>query len=126
MDKIIDISGKKVGFRATALTPRLYRHKMQRDIIQDFNRLQKAFAKAAKINGDMSEEELRESQLSVLDLEIFENIAFVMARQYDSTAPDSPEEWLEQFEMFSIYEIMPELIDLWNLNNKTTAKPKKK
>ena len=49
-----------------------------------------------------------------------------MARQYDSTAPDSPEEWLEQFEMFSIYEIMPELIDLWNLNNKTTAKPKKK
>lgn len=126
MDKIIDISGKKVGFRATALTPRLYRHKMQRDIIQDFNRLQKAFAKAAKINGDMSEEELRESQLSVLDLEIFENIAFVMARQYDSTVPDSPEEWLEQFEMFSIYEIMPELIDLWNLNNKTTAKPKKK
>ncbi len=126
MDKIIDISGKKVGFRATALTPRLYRHKMQRDIIQDFNRLQKAFAKAAKINGDMSEEELRESQLSVLDLEIFENIAFVMARQYDPTAPDSPEEWLEQFEMFSVYEIMPELIDLWNLNNKTTAKPKKK
>lgn len=126
MDKIIDISGKKVGFRATALTPRLYRHKMQRDIIQDFNRLQKAFAKAAKINGDMSEEELRESQLSVLDLEIFENIAFVMARQYDPTVPDSPEEWLEQFEMFSVYEIMPELIDLWNLNNKTTAKPKKK
>ena len=126
MDKIIDISGKKVGFRATALTPRLYRHKMQRDIIQDFNRLQKAFAKAAKINGDMSEEELRESQLSVLDLEIFENIAFVMARQYDPTAPDIPEEWLEQFEMFSVYEIMPELIDLWNLNNKTTAKPKKK
>ena len=126
MDKIIDISGKKVGFRATALTPRLYRHKMQRDIIQDFNRLQKAFAKAAKINGDMSDEELRESQLSVLDLEIFENIAFVMARQYDPTVPDSPEEWLEQFEMFSVYEIMPELIDLWNLNNKTTAKPKKK
>lgn len=126
MDKIIDISGKKVGFRATALTPRLYRHKMQRDIIQDFNRLKKAFAKAAKINGDMSEEELRESQLSVLDLEIFENIAFLMAKQYDPTVADSPEEWLEQFEMFSIYEIMPELIDLWNLNNKTTAKPKKK
>lgn len=126
MDKLIPIAGQKVGFRATALTPRLYRHRMQRDIIQDFNRLQKSFSKAAKISPDMSEEELKEAQLSVMDLEIFENIAFIMARQYDNSIPDSPEEWLEQFDMFSIYEIMPELLELWNLNQKTTAKPKKK
>ena len=47
MDKVLIISGKEVGLRATALTPRLYRHKIGRDIIQDMAKLQKAFAKAS-------------------------------------------------------------------------------
>ena len=29
MDKVVKIDGKEVGFRATALTPRLYRHKSE-------------------------------------------------------------------------------------------------
>ena len=41
MEKIIKIDGKDVGFRATALTPRLYRHRMGRDIIQDLNKPEK-------------------------------------------------------------------------------------
>ena len=43
MDKVIQIDGKEVGFRATALTPRFYRHKIGRDIMQDMNQLQKSF-----------------------------------------------------------------------------------
>ena len=39
MDKIILIDGKEVGFRASALTPRLYRHKIGRDMIRDLNQL---------------------------------------------------------------------------------------
>ena len=41
MEKRIQIDGKEVGFRASALTPRLYRHKIGRDMIQDLNKLQK-------------------------------------------------------------------------------------
>lgn len=125
MDKVLMISGKEVGLRATALTPRLYRHKIGRDIIQDMSQLQKAFAKAAQISKDATDEEREAAQLSVMDLEIFENVAFIMARQYDQNIPDTVEAWLDEFDTFSIYEIFPVILDLWNLNNKTTAKPKK-
>ena len=138
MDKVIKIDGKEVGFRATALTPRLYRHKMQRDIVQDFSELERSFKKALKAKGLTEpgknataeekaayEEQLREAQLSATDLEIFENVTFVMARQYDSTIPDSVEEWLEDFNFFSIYEVLPEILTLWHLNNATTANAKK-
>ncbi len=125
MDKVLMISGKEVGLRATALTPRLYRHKIGRDIIQDMSQLQKAFAKAAQISKDATDEEREAAQLSVMDLEIFENVAFIMARQYDQNIPDTVEAWLDEFDTFSIYEIFPVILELWNLNNKTTAKPKK-
>ena len=125
MDKVLIISGKEVGLRATALTPRLYRHKIGRDIIQDMSQLQKAFAKAAQISKDATDEEREAAQLSVMDLEIFENVAFIMARQYDQNIPDTVEAWLDEFDTFSIYEIFPVIMELWNINNKTTAKPKK-
>lgn len=125
MDKVLTISGKEVGLRATALTPRLYRHKIGRDIIQDMSQLQKAFTKAAQISKDATDEEREAAQLSVMDLEIFENVAFIMARQYDQNIPDTVEAWLDEFDTFSIYEIFPVILELWNLNNKTTAKPKK-
>ena len=125
MDKVLTISGKEVGLRATALTPRLYRHKIGRDIIQDMSQLQKAFAKAAQMPKDVTDEEREAAQLSVMDLEIFENVAFIMARQYDQNISDTVEAWLDEFDTFSIYEIFPVILELWNLNNKTTAKPKK-
>ena len=125
MDKVLNIAGKEVGLRATALTPRLYRHKIGRDIIQDMSQLQKAFAKAAQISKDATDEEREAAQLSVMDLEIFENVAFIMARQYDQNIPDTVEAWLDEFDTFSIYEIFPVILELWNLNNRTTAKPKK-
>lgn len=30
-------------------------------------------------------------------------------------------EWFDQFNTFSIYQILPELIDLWGMNIKTTV-----
>lgn len=126
MDRVITIGNKEVGFRATALTPRLYRHKIGRDIIQDFSRLEKAYRKAAALPETATEEERREAQLSAFDLEIFENAAYIMARQYDPTIPDLPDEWLDGFETFSIYEILPHILELWAINVATTAKPKKK
>ena len=48
MTKVLTIGGKEVGFRASALVPRLYRHKMGRDIVRDLNTLRKSFDKALK------------------------------------------------------------------------------
>ena len=126
MDKIITIDGRDVGFRATALTPRLYRHKIGRDIIQDLNSLRKAYAKAAALPADATEEEKKEAQLPVLDLEIFENAAWVMARQYDANVPGTPEEWLDGFETFSIYQVFPVIQEMWEANIRTKSVPVKK
>ena len=126
MEKMVKIDGKEVGFRATALTPRIYRHKIGRDMIQDLNKLQASYNKATRLPDEATDEERKEAQLSALDLEIFENAAYVMAKQYDANLPNSPEEWLDGFETFSIYEILPAILELWQLNSATTAKPKKK
>lgn len=139
MDKIVIIDGNEVGFRATALTPRLYRHKIGRDIIRDLNQLKRNYEKAIdaqniqKPGKDATEQQvndyeqaMQDAQLSVMDLEIFENVAFVMARQYDQNLPNTPEEWLEGFAVFSIYEILPDILTLWQLNQQTTSTPKKK
>ncbi len=126
MKKVIKIDERDVGFKATALTLRLYRHFFGRDMISDMVKLKKAYEKASELPEDAAEEEKQEAQLSALDLEIFENAAWIMAWQYDKEAAgEEPGEWLDGFETFSIYEVFPVILELWALNQKTTAEPKK-
>ena len=33
-----------------------------------------------------------------------------------ASIPDSPEEWLDEFSAFSIYQVLPKIIELWGLN----------
>lgn len=116
MKKVLTIDGKEVGFCASALTTRLYRHKFGRDFFKDINALRKSFVASAKSG---------ENELEVLDLETFENITYIMAKQYDQSIPENPDEWLDGFEMFSIYYILPEILELWAMNEATTSTPKK-
>ena len=44
----------------------------------------------------------------------------------DPKQPDTPEEWLDQFNTFSIYTVLPQLLDLWHLNIETDVEAKKK
>ena len=59
------------------------------------------------------------------DLEIFENVAYIMALHADPTIPGTIDEWLDQFEMFSIYQILPEILELWGSNLFTDVAAKK-
>ena len=115
MMKKIEIDGKEVAFRASAAIPRIYRLKFQRDIYKDLAALEKAI-------GDNSEEV---SNLDMFSLEMFENIAYIMAKHADSSIPDSPEEWLDEFNTFSIYQVLPKIIELWGLNVKVDVEAKK-
>lgn len=124
MEKVVKIGNKEMGLKATALTPRLYRFKIGRDMIVDLNNLKKSYEKALKSKNKESEEDV---QLSVTDLTIFENIAFIMARQYDTSLPNTVDEWLDsQDEVFTVYELLPHILELWQLNEKTTSVPVKK
>lgn len=113
--KNLEIDGKQVPFKASAAIPRIYRIKFGRDIYKDLSGLEKAVGK------DKEES----SSLDLFSLEMFENIAYVMAKHADTTIPDTPEEWLDEFNTFSIYQILPQLIELWGLNVKTDVESKK-
>lgn len=110
--KEIEIDGRLVPFKASATVPRLYRALFQRDIFRDFMKLEKS---GKRKKGD--------TPLEIL--EIFENVAYVMSKHADPSQPDTPEDWLDQFNTFSIYEVLPQLIELWHLNLQTDVEAKK-
>lgn len=116
MTRNIRIDEKEVAFKASAAIPRIYRLKFGRDIYRDLAALEK----------NVGENEEGKSNLDLLSLEMFENIAYVMAKHADPTIPNTPEEWLDEFNTFSIYQILPQLIELWGLNVQTDAEAKKK
>ena len=114
-EKTVLVSGKEVRFRSSAAVPRLYRIKFKRDIFKDLSKLEKSY------KGKTDEGE----DLQIEDLEIFENVAYIMAWHADPTIPGMIEEWLDEFEMFSIYEILPEILELWGTNLVTDIQSKK-
>ena len=111
----IEIDGKEVAFKASAAIPRIYRLKFQRDIYKDITLLEKSL--------DANDEE--NSGLDIFSLEMFENIAYIMAKHADPSVPNDVEEWLDEFNTFSIYQVLPQLIELWGMNLQTEAEAKK-
>ena len=115
MIKTIEIDGKQVPFKASAAIPRIYRVKYGRDIFKDLMKLQKA----------LNENTADDSNLDLFSLETFENIAYLMAKHADSSLPDTAEEWLDEFSVLSIYQVLPEIIALWGMNVQTQSTAKK-
>lgn len=120
MEKTITIGTQEVKFKATAATPVHYRNMFHRDMMIDMQQL---------ITEDKSVKEDDGKHFSINSLEIFENISYIMARSGAENSPDFPEspvEWLDGFDMFNIYEVLPTIVELWGINQKTLSKRKKK
>ena len=81
MKRNIVIDGQEVAFRASAAIPRIYRMRFHRDIFKDLKDLEKGIDKNNPEN----------SSLDLFSLEMFENIAYVMAKHADPSIPDFPE-----------------------------------
>ena len=115
LTKTIQVDGQDVTLRASAAIPRIYRIKFNRDMFNDLNMVAKA----------MSTNEEGMSTLDNFSLEVFENIAYVMAKHADQTIPDTPEEWLDRFRTLSIYQVFPKIMELWELNLNVDVEAKK-
>lgn len=115
LKKTINVGGKEVAFRSSATIPRLYRAKFKRDIFKDLAKLEKSY-EGAQADGE---------EFAIDDLEIFENVAYIMAYHADHTIPADIDEWLDQFDMFSIYEVLSEILALWGTNLITDIDSKK-
>lgn len=112
--KTVKVGDRDVTFRSSAAIPRLYRIKFKRDIFKDLLKLEKSYRNAGNNDG-----------FEIEDLEIFENVAYIMALHADPSIPNTIDEWLDQFEMFSIYEVLPEIVELWGSNLYTDVEAKK-
>lgn len=122
LEKTVNIGGKEVKFKSSAAVPRIYRTKFGRDIFKDLTVLENSFSKAGGADAAA-----KGSTFPIEDLELFENIAYVMAYHADpETVPGNIEQWLDQFEIFSIYEVLPDILELWGSNMATTSTSKKK
>lgn len=110
VEKTIKIGGKDVVLRASAALPRIYRVKTGRDILKDVSGLSVA----------------EDGTVSPEDYEVFEYLAWVMAYHADNTVPENLDDWLEQLDdVLAIYNVMPQIMDLWNSNTKTAVESKK-
>ena len=68
--------------------------------------------------------------MSVEALETYENISFVMAMQGEGkeirreNVEKDMENWLDQFSTFSIYQVVPQIMELWRLNTEQSSELK--
>ncbi|GEP66494.1 hypothetical protein CBE01nite_42620 [Clostridium beijerinckii] len=103
MEKTITIDNKEVTFKSTAATPLRFKAQFHKDYFAEIiklNRLNKF--KDAKDNFEMLEN---------ADFEIFYNIIWVLAKTADNSIPD-PITWLDGFDEFPLFQIIPEIQDL--------------
>lgn len=113
MEKVVTVGDKDIKFRASGLTPKLYRQRFGREFFADAQKLAKSYMDP-------------ESEYSIPDLECFERLAYIMAWQGDNSIPDDMDEWLDSLDGLVIYQVLPEVMSLWSASATQTAAPKKK
>lgn len=111
LEKTVKVGEVDVKFKSSATIPRLYCIKFKRDIFKDLSKLEKSYKTS-------------EGSFEIEHLEIFKNVAYIMAYHADKSIPSSIDDWLEDFEMFSVYEILPEILELWGVNMQTEVESK--
>lgn len=115
MEKIINISGKEVKLASTAGTLHRYRMQFKRDLTKDILLLENTFKDIKTNNADFT----------AIDLELFENIAWSLAKTADSSIKPI-DEWLDQFETFDIYRVLPVIMEMLQANFQSLNNDEKK
>lgn len=112
MEKTILIGDKEVKMKSTGSLIWIYRTNFKSDFLKDLITMQKDLEKG---NNDISN----------VNMEVFEKIAWCMAKSADSSIPEI-EKWLDQFGMFDIMLALPEIMTLISDNMEQLNNSKKK
>ncbi|MBH8600522.1 hypothetical protein [Thermoactinomyces sp. CICC 23799] len=111
MEKTVTIDGKEVRLKATAALPIRYKSQFGRDFFSDILKLLKLFPLK---DLDLDKDEVDQDALKYIDhvdFEVFYNLIWTMAKNADKSIPD-PETWFDQFDMFSLEDVLPDLFEL--------------
>lgn len=120
------IEEKKVKFESRGSTPLRYKKQFESDFFGDLVKLAPLVSQSA--NGDDLQEtvdQMSMEQLQHLDMEVFYNIAWVLAKTADPDIPD-PIEWLDGFEKFPIMHVITGLDDIIKTLVESGSETKKK
>ena len=113
MEKTIEIDGKQVTFKSTAATPLRYKAQFGKDFFAEIMKL----GSLSKLNKNKIDYKIFENT----DFEVFYNIIWTLAKTADKTIPE-PITWLDSFDEFPLFEILPELQDLITASIQTKKK----
>lgn len=102
MEKIITVGTKEVKMKSTAGTLTRYRMAFKRDLMKDLFILKSRFERINKSD---------EEQFKMMDLQMFEQVAWALAKTADNNIP-SIETWLDNFDTFDIYTVLPEIMEM--------------
>lgn len=129
MEKVIQIEeGRSAAFRASAFSPIQYNRLFPgRDFMRDMDALRSANDRAKENEGnEAAEGEERKQFFDIEDYETFVRVSYTFAYQALSPSPRVSDEqrafrkkypdawdWIDDMNTFSIYQILPEIVDLW-------------
>lgn len=113
MEKTIAIDNKQVRFKSTAATPLRFKAQFGKDY----------FAELIKLNklNEFKQDKSNYEALENADFEVFYNIIWSLAKTADKSIPE-PIEWLDEFEEFPLFEIIPQIQDLITASIQTKKK----
>lgn len=124
MEKTIKIDGRDVTFKATGGVMLRYKNQFGREYIADIMELEefqntKTLKKVKQSDGSIKV--IESYEYTKLNLETFYNLAWTLAKTADSTIPD-PLTWLDSFNTFPVFEILPQLMEIIFGQNVTEPK----
>lgn len=108
MEKTLTIDDKEVTFKSTAGTVRRYRNQFGQDFFAD---IVKMYPLMQTLSSGVDMDKMSPEDLKQLDFSAFENIAWALAKTADNSIK-SPDAWFDDFDIFPIAEVLPEIQDL--------------
>lgn len=105
MEQTLTIDGKKVSFKSNASTPLRFKAQFGKDFFSEIIKLN-------QLNKfDVSGDDPDYSMLEKVDFDVFYNVIWALAKTANPKIPE-PIAWLDDFEEFPMFDIIPQLQQL--------------
>ena len=143
MIRAIEIGGKEIEFKASAVTSILYKRAFKKDLTSEFSEYVKKYRLVKALKDDIENKDENEKidvlsknaeilELSNAAQELFPQLAYIMyleanVEQREIFKKLSEEEfifWLSQFETADFQNHYSDFMEMWNSNAHTSVKPK--
>ena len=126
----INVDGKMLAFKASGMTQITYDSLFRgRNFINDIMSL-----RDIRSDIDAAGDDISKVNISTDDLRVFANVCYTMRYQAMSSSEKkafrikypTAYDWLDDLDTFDIYTILPQVMDLWNLDSISTSKLEEK